>query len=93
MFGQEDYDEVCNTEERHIINYIAKHVGEVDHYGGVILRLEDYSAAAHAHMLKRNPDADKHDCYVEVMITAEDMKAVQNLMLKLVRKEFEEGGY
>ena len=25
MFNQEDYDDMCNSEARHVINYIAKH--------------------------------------------------------------------
>jgi len=91
MFDQEEYDEVCNSETRHIINYIAKHVGEYTHEGGVTLKLEDFSADAYSHMMKRNPDSDNHNCSAEVMVTVEDMGEIQKIMLKLLKKQYERG--
>ena len=91
MFNQEDYDDMCNSEARHVINYIAKHAGDYNHEDGITLKLEDFSADAYSHMMKRNPDADKHNCSAEVMVSAEDMGEVQKIMLRLLKKQCERG--
>lgn len=91
MINQEDYDDMCNSEARHVINYIAKHAGDYNHEGGITLKLEDFSADAYSHMMKRNPDADNHNCSAEVMVSIEDMHDVQKIMLKLLKKQYEEG--
>lgn len=91
MFDQEDFNEECYSKARHIINYIARHIDSGDHEGGVTLKLEDASADAYAHMMQLNPDANSHNCSAEVMVSIEDMHDVQKIMLKLLKKQYEEG--
>ena len=89
--GQEDFNAMAQSEDRATVNYIAKYANHQNHDGCVFLRLSDLSDDADDWIKRKHPGNKYAECWVEVQVTPDDIKEVQKIMLKLLKKSEEKG--